>query len=352
MREPLVSVLMMTYNHIAYIAQAIEGVLRQKVSFPIELVIGEDCSTDGTREVALEYQQRYPDIIRVLAWEKNVGMTRNGYDTTKACRGKYIAFCEGDDYWHHPDKLQRQADHLESHPECGLVFSSYDVYDVASKRLIRDFLRHRKWEMPSNPNIWDLFNRQFPIILTCTVMTRRVLSWQIIDADPYLHQSNTFLMGDAQHWVEMAALARVHYIAESLATHNITKESATRSKDIKKVLRFNISNAEVFLYLCDKYKFPPKIRAAYQAAWFGSSLQLAFHSRNAELADEVRRTKETFTWKDWLRYYGARNVAIFYICRIGSLLLGLLKKNRTKLWGISVPASDFDSTATRRHNPP
>lgn len=156
-------------------------------------------------------------------------------------------------------------------------------------------------------------------------------------------------MGDAQHWAEMAALARVHYIAESLATHNITKESATRSKETKKVLRFSISNAEVFLYLCDKYKFPPKIRAAYQAAWCGSSLQLAFHSRNAELADEVRRTKETFTWKDWLRYYGARNVAIFYICRIGSLLFGLLKKNRTKLWGISVPASDFDSTATRRH---
>ena len=128
MTEPLVSVKMITYNHAPYIAQAIEGVLQQKTNFPFELVIGEDCSTDGTREIVFEYQEKYPDIIRVITSDKNVGMKKNGYRTTKACRGKYVAFCEGDDYWHHPDKLQKQVDYLESHPECGMVFTDFNVH--------------------------------------------------------------------------------------------------------------------------------------------------------------------------------------------------------------------------------
>ena len=74
----------------------------------------------------------------------------------KACRGKYIAFCEGDDYWHNPDKLQKQVDYLESHPECGLVYSSYDVYHVRSKKKINDYIKYRKWKIPENPSISDL----------------------------------------------------------------------------------------------------------------------------------------------------------------------------------------------------
>src|SRR4030067_3827440 len=77
-KNPVVSVLMITYNHDRYIAQAIEGVLQQKTSFPIELIIGEDCSTDGTREIVFNYQQKYPDIIHVLASINNVGFRMNG----------------------------------------------------------------------------------------------------------------------------------------------------------------------------------------------------------------------------------------------------------------------------------
>lgn len=121
MNNPLVSVHMITYNHEPYIAQAIEGVLRQETNFPIELVIGEDCSTDRTREIVMEYQKRHPDIIRVITSDQNVGMHKNNKRTIKACRGKYLTFCEGDDYWHHTKKLQMQVDYLEAHPEVVLV---------------------------------------------------------------------------------------------------------------------------------------------------------------------------------------------------------------------------------------
>lgn len=329
MTEPLVSVKMITYNHTPYIAQAIEGVLQQRVNFLIELVIGEDCSTDGTREIVLEYQKKYPDIIRIITSDKNVGARKNGYRTTKACRGKYIAFCEGDDYWHHPDKLQKEADYLESHVECGLVYSSYDVYHVRAKKLIGDFIKYRKWEMPKSLSISDIVEGKDGKgvgILTCTVMVRQALYAQIIESDPYIHQSDHFLMGDTQIWAEIATMGQVQYLPESLATHNILDESMTRSKDIKKVLRFSISRAELGVYLCNKYDLSPGIRNMHEASWCDSSLRLAFHSRNGELADAVRRKKKTFTWKEWLRYYGAKNLAACYVCRIAALPLNLFRK--------------------------
>lgn len=334
MTEPLVSVKMITYNHTPYIAQAIEGVLQQKVNFPFELVIGEDCSTDGTREIVLEYQKKFPDIIRIITSDKNVGARENGYRTTKACRGKYIAFCEGDDYWHHPDKLQKEADYLESHPECGLVYSSYDVYHVRAKKLIKDFINYRKWVMPKNLSISDIVEGKKEKglgILTCTVMVRRVLYDQIIESDPYIHQSDHFLMGDTQIWAEIATMGQVQYLPESLATHNILDESMTRSKDIKKVLRFNISRAELGVYLCYKYDLSPSIRNMHEASWCDSTLRLAFHSRNRELADEVRRKKETFTWKECLWYYGAKYLAIYHVCRVTALFPALFRK-RHDLW--------------------
>jgi glycosyltransferase involved in cell wall biosynthesis len=89
----------------------------QKTTFPFELVIGEDCSTDGTREIVLDYAQKYPEIIRDITSESNVGMFENSKRTTLACLGKYMAICEGDDYWTDPYKLQKQVDFLEMHPD-------------------------------------------------------------------------------------------------------------------------------------------------------------------------------------------------------------------------------------------
>ena len=113
MTLPLVSIIMITYNHERFIAQAIEGVLMQETGFPFELVIGEDCSTDGTRAVCEKYAREHPDRIRLLPAERNLGMNLNARRTLRACRGKYIANCEGDDLWTDAGKLQRQAEYLE-----------------------------------------------------------------------------------------------------------------------------------------------------------------------------------------------------------------------------------------------
>jgi len=122
MPAPLVSVRVITYNHENFIAQCIEGILMQRTDFPFEVVIGEDCSTDRTREIVLDYQARYPDKIRTITSEANVGAMNNVIRVQQACQGKYHAYCEGDDYWIDPLKLQKQADFLEAHPDVSLCF--------------------------------------------------------------------------------------------------------------------------------------------------------------------------------------------------------------------------------------
>ena len=115
--EPLVSVAVITYNNAPYIGHAIESILMQRTDFPIEIIIGEDCSTDGTRELVAWYARKYSDRIRVLLHPHNLGMNGNACAVRAVCSGKYMAMLDGDNYWLDPLKLQKQVDVLERHPE-------------------------------------------------------------------------------------------------------------------------------------------------------------------------------------------------------------------------------------------
>lgn len=137
-RAPVVSVHMITFNHEQHIGKAIEGVMMQKTDFEFELVIGEDCSQDKTREICFEYQKKYPDKIRVLWWHENVNnLGGNAPRTLIRCRGKYIAFCEGDDFWTDPLKLQKQVDVFRQNPNVAICFGGVDYNYVMGKRISR-----------------------------------------------------------------------------------------------------------------------------------------------------------------------------------------------------------------------
>src|ERR1017187_8487450 len=125
--EPTVSVLMLTYNHESYLAKAIESVLQQTTKYRFELIIGEDCSTDKTRRIALEYQRRHPETIRVIYSESNVGAYSNGARLNQCSRGRYVAFCEGDDYWTSSTKLEKQVELLEANPDCCMCAAKSEI---------------------------------------------------------------------------------------------------------------------------------------------------------------------------------------------------------------------------------
>jgi len=116
--NPVVSISCATYNHEKYINEALDGFLMQETDFPFEIVIGEDCSTDKTIKIIQQYKEEYPNIINLIAWPKNVGALKNWMTVLDACKGKYIANCEGDDYWISPFKLQKQVEVFESNSDC------------------------------------------------------------------------------------------------------------------------------------------------------------------------------------------------------------------------------------------
>lgn len=123
-----VSVAMITYNHAEFIRQALDSVLMQVTTFDYEIVIGDDLSTDSTRQILLEYQAKHPERFRLLLYDTKQGVGGNILQVLYHCRGEYIALLEGDDYWTDPNKLQLQADWLDNAPQCSLCFHNYQIY--------------------------------------------------------------------------------------------------------------------------------------------------------------------------------------------------------------------------------
>lgn len=136
-----VSVMLLTYNHEEYIRQALDSILCQKVSFSYEILVGDDCSPDGTQSVIREYMKKYPDIIKGFLRKKNVGGKKNIYSLMMHCKGEYIAFLEGDDYWNDSYKLAKQVEFLDKHSEYIACCHMFDVVDREGNVYYdRDFL--------------------------------------------------------------------------------------------------------------------------------------------------------------------------------------------------------------------
>lgn len=123
MSKVSVSIFILTYNQEDFIAHTIESVLKQQTSFRYQLVIGEDFSSDSTRQICEDFAKRYPEKIQLLPSEKRHGLIFNFMRTLKECNGKYIAVCDGDDYWIDPLKLQKQFDFLEANPDHAIVYT-------------------------------------------------------------------------------------------------------------------------------------------------------------------------------------------------------------------------------------
>lgn len=129
----LLTVCLITYNHEKYVEEAIKSILMQQADFEFDVVIADDCSTDNTRNILLQYKQQFPDKIHLILQEKNVGPGKNWLDLVYFPHSKYIAYLEGDDYWTDPYKLQKQVDYMEAHPDC--VYTFHKVNELIKDKL-------------------------------------------------------------------------------------------------------------------------------------------------------------------------------------------------------------------------
>jgi glycosyltransferase involved in cell wall biosynthesis len=209
-----VSVLIITYNHEEYIAQAVESALQQEVDFPYEIVIGEDCSTDHTREILKDLSLAYPERIRLLLREnKGDGLPgkSNFVETLKACQGQYIALLDGDDYWSDVRKLQRQVDFLDTNPDFSICFHNVKVSYEDQRQASWNYCAINQKEIST---LEDLLDRNF-IATSSTVFRRDHLNelpdWfsQIKTGDWCLHILNA-RNGKVGYIDDVMSVYRIH----------------------------------------------------------------------------------------------------------------------------------------------
>jgi len=213
---PILSVFVMTFNHEQFIAQGLEGILTQKTNFDFEIVIGEDCSTDKTRKIVLEYYDKYPGKFKVLLNEENIGAHANQIKVLHACSGKYIAICEGDDFWTDPYKLQKQVDFLEAHPEFSICF--HEVLILKNGEMLNDYLTRK---VPEETDILELARGNY--IHTPSVVFRNKLFDDFPEqfskapvGDYFLHMLNA-RYGKIKKFNQVMAVYRIHN--DSLHSH-------------------------------------------------------------------------------------------------------------------------------------
>ena len=240
-KNPVVSVHMITYNHEPYIRQAIEGVMMQKTDFEFELVIGEDCSQDKTREICFEYQKEYPDKIRVLWWHENVSKFGGNYRrVTARCRGEYVAICEGDDYWTDSFKLQKQVDVLRQNPNVGLCFTDGKViFDHGGE----SFFWHEKHEIQGGLINgrdfckWHAFGdekrERFPplTINTASVMYRAKVEMTAVNSFDIFKWNLS--LSDSVLWLGLAAKSDVWYLDEATMCYRQNNQGAMQTRGVK-----------------------------------------------------------------------------------------------------------------------
>ncbi len=218
MANPTVSIAVLTYNHEQFLTQALDSFLMQKTDFKIEIVINDDASTDNTTSILKDYQSKFPEQLNITLHKENIGMLPNFISTLKACKGKYIAFCEGDDYWTDPLKLQKQVDFLETNLDYAICFHNVMIYDQETKILKDDNMtNHTKHSFKR----LDLVNGNF--MHTPSVMLKndfKIADWFI-----------KLPIGDWPFYLHQIKDRKIKKLEDNMAVYRLHKQSSWSSKN-------------------------------------------------------------------------------------------------------------------------
>lgn len=248
---PVVSVCIPTYQHVNYIKSCIEGALMQKTSFPFEIIIGDDGSNDGTADLCKKYAEENPDKIRfynrirelsrVFDTEGHIDRSYNWWWTLEEARGKYIAICEGDDYWIDPLKLQKQVDFLEEHEDYGLICSDVHFYYQDDKTFTYDFFSKKKY--PIKYTFEDFLEKAW-FIGTCTWLYRKTLMPDLFDYN--------FKVGDLPLLLKVSSRSKIKYLNETTAVYRVLKHSASHFPNFSKHMSYHRGILKIQLFYTKK----------------------------------------------------------------------------------------------------
>jgi glycosyltransferase involved in cell wall biosynthesis len=252
--NPLVSISCITFNHSAFIKEALDGFLMQETSFEVEILIHDDASADGTQEIIKEYQQKYPTLIFPVYQSKNqynqgVRGMHVHFNFPRA-RGKYIALCEGDDYWIDLYKLQKQVDFLENNNGYGVVFTDFDNLIDKNNKTVKSYNSTLKKRIPTGSVFSEILYKN-PYV-TCTAMFGKVY----MDNYNYEFEKNDIPVRDYCLWLHIAANSKVGYLNYSTAVYRVLERSASHTPDLSEEEQFIESRFKIAKFFSDIYFIP------------------------------------------------------------------------------------------------
>ena len=248
--KTLISVIIPSYNRANTVGMTIESIVAQKVDADIEIVIGDDCSTDNAREVLEQYRQKYPDIIRLFLREQNMGLGANWAQCVKDCRGEFICNCDNDDYWHNPNKLQLQLDYMRAHPECNILITNHRTHNRITGE-IRECIANINRSVDLQQSVWNGAD-----FCNATIMYRADFMKAHLDLDEFIKRH--FTLQDWPAWVILTAYTNIDVLSESTATFGIETVSITRPDSVERYKKRLDGDKEVNRYLGELFpeKFP------------------------------------------------------------------------------------------------
>ena len=241
---PLVSVCVTTYNHEPYLAEALDAILAQRCDFGVEIILGEDCSSDNTLAICRVYAEKYPENITLIASTENVGWRANYRRCVEAARGKYIAFCDGDDYWCDENRLAEQVALMEQRPSVGLCYTLAERRDCKGELVGRFPIGEGHTSLDELLHDWCVEN--------CTTLAQRdlVLAYYTTERP---ENRTEWLTEDLPMWLFVAAHSEVVYIDRVTAVHRVFPDSVSHSTSLAKRLAFCDSSSNIKLWFDECY---------------------------------------------------------------------------------------------------
>jgi len=239
--NPLISVIILCYNQADTIKRTLDSVMAQNTEYTFEVIIGEDASPNGqTRAICEEYRLNYPHIVKLMPKTANKGVIKNYSDCIDEAKGKYIAACAGDDWWHNPNKLQMEVEYLESNEDYGLVYTDFDTVDIDTFTHKRDCFAANGIVQPSGYIYHKLMEGN--VILACTAVYRSDIFRKHVDFNEFI--SLGFLMEDYPTWLEMSQHTKFRYIPVSTTTYSI--QNGSLSNNLNNLEKFESFEKSVF----------------------------------------------------------------------------------------------------------
>lgn len=293
---PKVSVIIITYNQVDTIKVALDSVLSQKCNFGFEIVLGDDASTDGTRQVCEKYARDYTEIIRLMPKYPNKGLIDNYFGCMMACRGEYVTDCAGDDSYCNESKLQLMADLLDSNPEVNVVFSDWIIKNLRDGS--QQLASSTGFNLPFKEKFIDgdaLLMRNLNHIDSLAYnlsasMFRRESLMRVYREAPDMIWNNNFACEDLPVMAALASVGKGSYLDVPTIIYNICDDSVSNTSKVDKLIKFYSASLYMGAVLAAFYGVKQEDLSEFYHAKSDYIVSLAFNSMNCELRDIAKKS--------------------------------------------------------------